>query len=90
MIGKLVQFNPKYFEGNMNEYGCGLIVSDLHPHSHPLLRLRPPLRPHLHPLPLPHPRPSGDWVEVLWSDGKIHWEFVDYLREIAKKDQSRG
>ena len=85
MIGKLVQFNPKYFEGNMNEYGCGLIVSDLHPHSHPLLRLRP-LRPRpLRFRPRPYSRSSDDWVEVLWSDGKIHWEFVDYLREIKKQ-----
>ena len=80
MIGKLVQFNPKYFEGNMNEYGCGLIVSDLHPHS----RLRPPyLRPRPRPRPRPYSRSSDDWVEVLWTDGKTYWEFVDYLADLA-------
>ena len=94
MIGKLVQFNSEYFEGNMNEHGCGLIVSDPHPRPpHP----RPPrprlhphrLRPHLHPhprlRPRPRPRLSDDWVEVLWSDGKTYWEYVDYLKEISEE-----
>ena len=100
MIGKLVQLNSEYFEGNMNEHGCGLIVSDPRPRPRPRhlhlrprhLHLRPP-HPHLRPrLPLrlrlrlrPRPRPSADWVEVLWSDGKTYWEYVDYLKEISEE-----
>ena len=82
MIGKLVQFNSEYFEGNMNEHGCGLIVSERRPHPHPVLP--PRLHLPLPRLPLP-PRPSDDWVEVLWSDGKTYWEYVDFLKEISEE-----
>ena len=87
VIGKLVQFNSEYFEGSMNEHGCGLIVSD----PRPLSRLRHRLRPHLRPrlylrLRLrPHLRSSDDWVEVLWTDGKTYWEFVDYFKEMERE-----
>ena len=80
MIGKLVQLNSEYFEGNMNEHGCGLIVSD--PRALPCRR-----PPRLHPPRLrpPRLRLSDDWVEVLWSDGKTYWEYVDYLKEISEE-----
>jgi len=82
MIGKLVQFNSKFFEGDMKEFGCGLVLTE----PSPLLLPRPRLHPRPRPRPRSHqgrPRPTDNWVEVLW-DGKVFCEYANYLAEIKE------
>jgi len=73
--GKLVQFNSEYFEGDIKEYGCGVVLCNPHPHPRPLGRPPSP-RPRVRRLP------TSGWVEVLWTDGQIYEEWVNYLKEI--------
>jgi len=78
VIGNLVEFNPKCFEDDTKEFGCGLVLTE------PVRRQR--LRFPLPRLPRPRPRPprpglTNNWVEVLWN-GKIYWEYTDFLVEI--------